>query len=59
MAADDLGARMCAQMIGEGDVARLVEGADQVGGFQQHTQHRGRVAGIGAQIAVAQVMSRE
>ncbi len=54
-AADNLGARMRAQVLGVGDVARLVETAGQVARLQYHTQHRRRVAGIGAQIAVAQV----
>ena len=59
MAADDLRARMRAQVFGEGDVARLVEGADQVAGLEHRAQHRGGIGGIGAQIAVAQIVRRE
>ncbi len=54
-AADDVGARMRAEVLGEGDVARLVEGADEVARLEHRLEHRGRVAGIGAQIAVAQI----
>ena len=46
---------MRAQIGGEGDVARLVEGTDEVARFEYRTQHRRRVAGIGTQIAVAQI----
>ena len=37
------------------DVARLVEGADEIARLQHGAEHGSRVAGIGAQIAVAQV----
>ena len=55
VAADDLRARMRAEILGEGDVARLVEGADEIARLQHGAQHRGRIARIGAQIAVAQI----
>ena len=58
-AADDLGTRMRAQVLGEGDIARLVEGADEVARLEHRAQHRRRIAGIGAQIAVAQIGRRE
>ena len=54
-AAHDLGARMGAQRRVEGDIARLLEGADEIARLQYGLQHRGWIAGIGAQIAVAQV----
>ena len=50
---------MRAQVLGEGDVARLVEVAGQVARLQHGAQHRGRIAGIGAQIAVAQIGGRK
>ena len=50
---------MRAQIFGEGDIARLVEGAGEVARLQHRAQHRGRVARIGAQIAVAQVGRRK
>ena len=56
-AADDLGARMCAQILGKIDVARLVEGAGEIARLEHGAQHRRRIARIGAQIAVAQVGS--
>ena len=55
VAADDAGARMRADVLGEGDVARLVEGADEIARLEHRAQHRGRIARIGAQIAVAQI----
>ena len=54
-AADDLGARMRAEVLGEGDVARLVEGADEVARLEHRLEHGGRIAGVGAQVAVAQI----
>ena len=50
---------MGAQMLGEFDIARLVERAGEVGGAHDRAQHRGRIAGIGAQVAVAQIVRRE
>ena len=58
-AADDLGTRMRAKILGELDVARFVEGADEVPRLQRCTQHRSRITGIGAQIAFAQIGRRE
>ncbi len=58
-AADDLGARMRAEIFGENNVARLVEGADEIARLEHDAQHRGRIARIGAQIAVAQIGCRE
>ena len=58
-AADDLRARMGAQVIGEIDVARLVEIPDEIARAQHRPQHRRRIAGISAQIAVAQVVGAE
>ena len=46
---------MRAEILGEGDVARLVEGADEVARLEHRLEHGGAVAGIGAQIAVAQI----
>ena len=46
---------MRAQICGEVDVARLVEGADEIARLEHRAQHRRRIAGIGAQIAVAQI----
>ena len=50
---------MRAQVFGVGDVARLVEAAGQVARLEHGAQDRRRVAGIGAQIAVAQIGGRE
>ena len=48
--------RECAQRWSlEGDVTRLVEGADEVARFQHGGQHRGRIARIRAEISVAQI----
>ena len=46
---------MGAEILGEGDVARLVEAADEVARLEHRREHGGRIAGIGAQIAVAQI----
>src|SRR5260370_35416975 len=56
---DDLRARMRAQMLVEGYVARFVEGTDQITRLQYDTQYRRRVAGIGTQVSIAQIDSRE
>jgi hypothetical protein len=58
-AADDLRARMRAQPLGEGNVTWLVEGADEIAGFQNRAQHRGGTARIGAQISVTQIRGRK
>ncbi len=58
-AAHDARARMRAQILGEGDVARLVETADEIARLQHRAQHGLRVVGIGLQVAVAQVRGRE
>src|SRR5215510_16380428 len=50
---------MRAELGGKIDVLRLVEAADEVARFQHRAQHRCRILGVGAQIAVAKVMSRE
>ncbi len=54
-AADDARARMRAEIRGEGDIARLVERADEVARREHRLEHGGAVAGVGAQIAVAQI----
>ncbi len=46
---------MGAEILGEGDVARLVESADEIARLEHRREHGGRIAGIGAQIAVAQI----
>src|SRR6202034_552687 len=58
-AADDLRARMRAQMLIETDVARFVEGTDEVARLQYDTQYRRGVARIGTQVAVAQIDAGE
>ena len=50
---------MGAKVFGEGDVARLVEGADEIARFQHRAHDRRRVARIGSHIAVAQVGGRK
>ena len=47
---------MRAEIFGEGDVARLVEAADEVARLEHGAQHRGRIVRVGAQIAVAQIV---
>ena len=47
---------MRAEVFGEGDVARLVEGAGEVARLEHGTQHGGRIFRVGAQIAVAQIV---
>ena len=54
-AADDARARMGAEVGGEVDVARFVEGADEIARLQYGLEHGGAIAGIGAQIAGAQI----
>ena len=54
-AADDLGAGMSAEILGEGDVAGLVEGTDEIACLEHGAKHGRRIAGIGPQIAVAQI----
>jgi hypothetical protein len=54
-ATSNLRARMCAKRGVVADVTRLLEGAGKVARFQHRPQHRGGVAGIGTQIAVAQI----
>ena len=46
---------MGAEVGSEGDVARLVEAADQIAGAQHRRERRGTVARVGPQIAVAQL----
>ena len=58
-AADDLRARMRAQIGVEIDVARLVERAAQIARLEDSAQHRRRIGRVGAQITVAQVGGRE
>src|ERR1700686_1455817 len=43
----------------ESDVARLLESADEVACPENRPQHRGGIAGIGAQITVTQIGRRE
>ncbi len=54
-AADNARARMGAQILCEGDVARLIETADEVARLEHRLEHGRWIAGVGAQIAVAQV----
>src|SRR5262249_48347499 len=54
-AADDLRARMGTKILGKGDVARLIEAADEVARLEHRLEHGRRIAGIGAQIAVTQI----
>ena len=56
---DDLRARMGAQVFREIDLARFVECAGQVARFEHCPKDSGRIAGIRAQITVAQVGSGE
>ena len=46
---------MCAQILGEGDVARLVEGAGEIARLEHGAHDGSRIARIGAQIAVAKI----
>src|SRR6266849_6671614 len=50
---------MGAEFRGEIDVSRLVEASDEIARLEHGAQHRRRLARIGAQLAVAQVMRRE
>jgi hypothetical protein len=58
-AADNARARMRAELLREFDVARLVERADEIARLEHGAQRARRVLGVGAQIAVAQVMRGE
>src|SRR5271166_6467812 len=58
-AADNLRARMRAEVGGEGYVARLVEAADEVARLEHGAEPAGAVAGIGAQISLAQIRRGE
>src|SRR5260370_21230389 len=59
IAADDPRARVDAEILGKGNVARLVESADEMACLEHWPKHAGGIAGIGAQITVAQVRRRE
>ena len=50
---------MGAQVIRERNVAWLVEIPDEIARAQHRLEHRRRVAGVGAQITVAQVRGRK
>src|SRR4051794_23247559 len=50
IAADDLRARMRADIFGESNVARLVEIADKIARLQYRLEYRGRIVGISTQI---------
>src|SRR3546814_721943 len=52
-------ARMGADLAAVLHVARLVELADEVGDLEERALHRRRVAGIGAEVAVALLRRRE
>ena len=54
-ATDDARARMRAKVFGKLDVARLVESAGEIARAQDRFQNCRRIAGVGAQIAVAQI----
>ena len=58
-AAHDLRARMRAQVLGEFDVARLVERAGEIGGTHDGAQHRGGIVRVGAHITIAQIVCGE
>ena len=45
--ADDPGTRMGAEILGEGDVARLVERAGEIARLEHGAQHRGGIARVG------------
>ena len=47
-AADDFGARMRAQVLGEVYVARFIETAGEIARLEHRAQHRGWIARIGA-----------
>ena len=47
-AADDLRARMGAKIFGEGDIAGLVEAADEVARLEHRLEHGRQVLGIGS-----------
>src|SRR5439155_5887580 len=54
-AADDLRARMGAKIFGEGDIAGLVETAEEVARLEHRLEHGRRIFRIGPQVAVAQI----
>jgi len=54
-ATDDLGARMRAQILGEINVARLVECPGEIARLEHRAQHHRGIARICAQIPVAQI----
>jgi hypothetical protein len=58
-AADDPGTRMSTELFGECNVARLVEGADQIARLEHRFEHCCWIARVGPQIAVAQIGGRE
>ena len=58
-AADDFRARMDAEFRGESDIPRLIESADEIARAQRGHQHGSGIAGIGAQIALAQIRGWE
>src|SRR5437588_11677821 len=58
-ASDNAGPRMRAELGSEGDIARLVESADEIARFENRLEHAGGIAGIGAQIALAQICRGE
>ena len=51
--------RMNAKICSECDVTRLFEVADEIAGAQYGLKYGGRIAGIGAEITVAEVSGRE
>jgi len=59
IAADDPRARMDAEILGKGNVAWLVESADQIACLEHCPKHARGIAGVSAQITVAQVRRRE
>jgi hypothetical protein len=58
-AAGDAVARMGAEPGVVLDIARLVEGADEMGGVHHRPRHRRRMGGIGTEVARAQLVARE
>ena len=46
---------MGAEILGEGDVARPVEAADEIARLEHSAEHGSRIARIGTEIAVAQL----
>ena len=58
-AANDLRARMCTQIFAESYVTRFVKGPGEVARLQHRAQNRCSIPRIGAQIAIAEISSRE